>query len=170
MRKHLQSRLSFLATAPPTDDKRHYFGSPVAPFAHRATTTTLATPQCPSPPLHTQRQRRDTGDIRARSSSIRISQARGEDEEDRQPESFASLKMLPQMVAGKGGYSWKAAKARLPPYRQLAHTARSPRFLVPLAIVTAIVLLWRSMGTAASEVQRYAQYPWPHVAYNTLTY
>ena len=65
--------------------------------------------------------------------------------------------MLPQMVAGKGGYSWKAARARIPPYRQITHTARSPRVLVPLAIVTAIVLLWRSMGSAASEVQRYAQ-------------
>jgi hypothetical protein len=63
--------------------------------------------------------------------------------------------MLPQMVAGKGGYSWKATKARIPPYRQIAYTVRSPRFLVPLAIVTAIVLLWRSMGNAASEVQRY---------------
>ena len=78
--------------------------------------------------------------------------------------------MLPQMVAGKGagGYSWKAARARIPPYRQITHTARSPRVLVPLAIVTAIVLLWRSMGSAASEVQRYGQ-PWslalasPHV-------
>lgn len=65
--------------------------------------------------------------------------------------------MLPQMVAGKGGYSWKAAKARIPPYRQITHTLRSPRCLVPLAIVTAIVLLWRSMGNAASEVQRYGQ-------------
>jgi hypothetical protein len=65
--------------------------------------------------------------------------------------------MLPQMVAGKGGYSWKAARARIPPYRQITHTARSPRVLVPLAIVTAIVLLWRSMGSAASEVQRYGQ-------------
>ncbi|OSS43880.1 hypothetical protein B5807_11467 [Epicoccum nigrum] len=65
--------------------------------------------------------------------------------------------MLPQMVAGKGagGYSWKAARARIPPYRQITHTARSPRVLVPLAIVTAIVLLWRSMGSAASEVQRF---------------
>lgn len=63
--------------------------------------------------------------------------------------------MLPQMVAGKGGYSWKAAKARIPPYRQITQTVRNPRFLVPLAIVTAIVLLWRSMGSAASEVQRY---------------
>lgn len=68
--------------------------------------------------------------------------------------------MLPQMVAGKGGYSWKAAKARIPPYRQITHTVRSPRFLVPLAIVTAIVLLWRSMGSAASEVQRYGQFSW----------
>ena len=145
---------------PTRDDsgKRHYLSPTVAPSAHRATTSTLATPQSPSPPLHTQRERRNTGDIRARSSSIRISQARGEEEEDTQPAGFVGLKMLPQMVAGKGGYSWKAAKARIPPYRQITHTVRSPRVLVPLAIVTAIVLLWRSMGSAASEVQRYEQF------------
>lgn len=141
---------------PTRDGKRHCLSSTVAPFAHRATTSTLASPESPSPPLHTQRQRRNTGDIRARSSSIRISQARGEEEDEKQPVGFG-LKMLPQMVAGKGGYSWKAARARIPPYRQITHTVRSPRFLVPLAIVTAIVLLWRSMGTAASEVQRYGQ-------------
>lgn len=145
-------------TAGPTcDGKRHYLSSTVAPSAHCATTTTLASPESPSPPLHTQRQRRNTGDIRARSSSIRISQARGEEDEDKQPARFNPLKMLPQMVEGKGGYSWKAARARMPPYRQMSQTVRSPRFLVPLAVVAAIVLLWRSMGTAASEVQRYGR-------------
>lgn len=152
---------------PTRDGKRHHLSSTVAPSAHRATTT-LASPESPSPPLHTQRQRRNTGDIRARSSSIRISQARGEEEEDKPPERFQALKMLPQMVEGKGGYSWKAARARIPPYRQITHTVRSPRFLVPLAIVTAIVLLWRSMGTAASEVQRYEQDLWPGAAHCTV--
>ncbi|KAF3032297.1 hypothetical protein E8E12_002637 [Didymella heteroderae] len=149
--RNVLARLSFLATAPLATVNVTTF----ATSAHRATTTTLASPESPSPPLHTQRQRRNTGDIRARSSSIRISQARGEEAEDKQPAGFASLKMLPQMVAGKGGYSWKAAKARIPPYRQITNTVRSPRFLVPLAIITAIVLLWRSMGSAASEVQRF---------------
>jgi hypothetical protein len=155
---HQLSRLSFLAIGPTrtTINVTHRLSSTVAPSAPSAPTPTLATPQSPSPPLHTQRQRRNTGDVRARSSSIRISQARGDDEADehKPPAGFAALNMLPAMVAGKGGYSWKAAKARIPPYRHMAHTVRSPRFLLPLAIVTAIVLLWRSMGSAASEVQR----------------
>ncbi|RYN93103.1 hypothetical protein AA0119_g9869 [Alternaria tenuissima] len=58
------------------------------------------------------------------------------------------------MLAGKG-YSWKAAKARLPPSRQVIHTVRNPRFLVSVGLVAAILLLWRSMGAAAQEVQRF---------------
>jgi hypothetical protein len=34
------------------------------------------------------------------------------------------------------------------------HTARNPRFLLSLGLVTAVVLLWRSMGSAAGEMQR----------------
>jgi hypothetical protein len=39
---------------------------------------------------------------------------------------------------------------------------RNPRFLLSLGLVTAIVLLWRSMGSAAGEMQRYVslQYQW----------
>jgi hypothetical protein len=58
------------------------------------------------------------------------------------------------MLAGKG-YSWKAAKARLPPSRQVIHAVRNPKFLVSVGLIAAIVLLWRSMGSAAQEVQRY---------------
>lgn len=60
------------------------------------------------------------------------------------------------MLAGKR-YSWKAAKARLPPSRQVISTVRNPRFLISIGLVTAIVLLWRSMGSAAGEMQRYAR-------------
>ncbi|KAF2848898.1 glycosyltransferase family 62 protein [Plenodomus tracheiphilus IPT5] len=58
------------------------------------------------------------------------------------------------MLVGKG-YSWKAARARLPPSRQIVHTARNPRVLVSVAFFTAVVLLWRSMGSAAGEMQRF---------------
>ena len=58
------------------------------------------------------------------------------------------------MLAGKG-YSWKAAKARLPPSRQIISTVRNPRFLLGLGLFTAVVLLWRSMGSAAGDLQRY---------------
>jgi hypothetical protein len=61
-----------------------------------------------------------------------------------------------KMLVGKG-YSWKAAKARLPPSRQIIHTVRNPRFLLSLGLVTAVVLLWRSMGSAAGEMQRYVR-------------
>jgi hypothetical protein len=59
-----------------------------------------------------------------------------------------------KMLVGKG-YSWKAAKARLPPSRQVLHTIRNPRFLLSIGLLTAVVLLWRSVGSAAGEVQRY---------------
>ncbi|KAL6707155.1 hypothetical protein ACN47E_004702 [Coniothyrium glycines] len=58
------------------------------------------------------------------------------------------------MLAGQG-FSCKAAKARLPPPRHMIHTARHPRVLLLLALLTAVVLLWRSMGSAAGEMQRF---------------
>ncbi|PSN63889.1 hypothetical protein BS50DRAFT_637225 [Corynespora cassiicola Philippines] len=58
------------------------------------------------------------------------------------------------MLAGKG-YSWKAASQRLPPSKQILHMARNPRFLLSFGLVTIIILLWRSMGSAAGEMQRF---------------
>jgi hypothetical protein len=58
------------------------------------------------------------------------------------------------MLADKG-YSWRAAKARLPPSRQIVTTLRSRKFLLTLAAITSVVLLWRSMGSAAGEMQKY---------------
>ncbi|KAF2127364.1 glycosyltransferase family 62 protein [Dothidotthia symphoricarpi CBS 119687] len=58
------------------------------------------------------------------------------------------------MLSSKG-YSWKAARARLPPYRQVLHTVRNPKFLLSLGLCTAVLLLWRSMGSAAGEMQKF---------------
>lgn len=91
--------------------------------------------------------------MRARSSSIRLSQARGEDV-DKEPPARSPLTML----AGKG-YSWKAAQAKLPPSRHLVHTARNPKFLLSVGLLAAVILLWRSMGSATGELQRYVIYP-----------
>lgn len=62
------------------------------------------------------------------------------------------------MLAGKG-YSWKAAQAKLPPSRHLVHTARNPKFLLSVGLLAAVILLWRSMGSATGELQRYVIYP-----------
>ncbi|KAF2872553.1 Anp1-domain-containing protein [Massariosphaeria phaeospora] len=58
------------------------------------------------------------------------------------------------MLVGKG-YSWKAAKARLPPSRQLWHILRNPRTLFAIGAATILILLWQSMGSAAGEMQRF---------------
>jgi hypothetical protein len=58
------------------------------------------------------------------------------------------------MLADKT-YSWRAAKARLPPSRQVLTTIRSRKFLLVLAAITSVILLWRSMGSAAGEMQKY---------------
>jgi hypothetical protein len=116
--------------------------------------TSTSTTKLDSPPprqstLRILRPRSNTDTLRARSVSVRISQARGEEGE--QGHRFGSpFKMLVPK-----GYSWKATKARLPPSRQIIHTIRNPRFLLPLTLFVALVLLWRSLGSAAGDVQRY---------------
>jgi hypothetical protein len=82
--------------------------------------------------------------------SVRISQARGD--ADATPHGGSSS--LISMLVGKS-YSWKAAKARLPPPRQAMHIVRSPRLLLPLGLFMLVVLLWRSVGSVAGGVQRY---------------
>jgi hypothetical protein len=57
------------------------------------------------------------------------------------------------MLAEKG-YSWKAASARLPPSRQVWHIIRNPRVLLAVGVVSIVVLMWRSMGSAAGEMQK----------------
>ncbi|KAF2740695.1 mannan polymeras-like protein II complex ANP1 subunit [Polyplosphaeria fusca] len=58
------------------------------------------------------------------------------------------------MLADKG-YSWKAARSRLPPTRAFWHMLRNTRFLLSVGLVSIIILLWRSMSPVASEVQRF---------------
>lgn len=84
-----------------------------------------------------------------RSSSIRLSQAR-EGDEKTAAGGAASLNML----AGKG-YSWKSARAKLLPTRAFAHAIRNPRFQLSFGILVILLLIWRSMGPTASEMQRY---------------
>jgi hypothetical protein len=82
--------------------------------------------------------------------SVRISQARGDEDEKVHTGSGSPIEML----VGKG-YSWKVAKSRLPPSRQVIHIVKNPRFLLLFGLLTAVVLLWQSFGSAAGEVQRY---------------
>lgn len=102
--------------------------------------------------MHSQREASNSDNkyMRARSASVRLSQARGDDG-DKQPVGGASKL---DMLAAKG-CSWKAVRARLPPTRQVVHTVRRPRVLLGVALLTAVVLLWRSMGSAAGEMQRF---------------
>ncbi|CAI6338304.1 unnamed protein product [Periconia digitata] len=58
------------------------------------------------------------------------------------------------MIVGKGS-SWKAARARLPPSRQLWHMLRSTKTLVAFASFALVVILWRSIGSDAAEMQRF---------------
>ncbi|KAF2201995.1 hypothetical protein GQ43DRAFT_393054 [Delitschia confertaspora ATCC 74209] len=53
------------------------------------------------------------------------------------------------------GYSWKAAKSRLPPSRAFIHLLRNTRFLLALGLISVSIILWRSMGSAAGEMQRF---------------
>ncbi|KAF2809748.1 uncharacterized protein BDZ99DRAFT_388746 [Mytilinidion resinicola] len=53
------------------------------------------------------------------------------------------------------GYSWKAAKARLPPSRAVWHLLRNTRFLLFVGLAGITLILWRSMGSAAGEMQRF---------------
>ncbi|KAF2004975.1 glycosyltransferase family 62 protein [Amniculicola lignicola CBS 123094] len=58
-------------------------------------------------------------------------------------------------MLGEKGSSWKAARARLPPTRALYHAVRNTRVLGAIAAVTVMLILWRSMGGAAGEMQRF---------------
>ncbi|KAF2707061.1 glycosyltransferase family 62 protein [Pleomassaria siparia CBS 279.74] len=58
------------------------------------------------------------------------------------------------MLVSKG-YSWKAARSRLPPSRQVWHMLKTPKVLLSIGIFTTLILLWRSMGSAAGEMQRF---------------
>lgn len=63
------------------------------------------------------------------------------------------------MLLPKGGVNWKAAKARLPPSRAVLAFLTRTRFLVVVALLGTIILLWRGITSSASEMKEYALYP-----------
>jgi hypothetical protein len=133
-----------MSLSPSTPDSK-----PRTALRSGASTTTLDSPPTHFSTLKVQRQRSNTDNLRERSVSVRISQARGDEEHEAHRGSGSRVKML----IGKG-YSWKSAKARLPPPRHIVNTARNPRVLLTFGLLTVIVLLWQSLGEAAGEVQR----------------
>ncbi|KAK1756859.1 Anp1-domain-containing protein [Echria macrotheca] len=59
------------------------------------------------------------------------------------------------MLLPKGGVSWKAARANLPPTRAIWVFLTRTRFLLFVAVAGAILLLWRGISTSASEMQSF---------------
>lgn len=60
------------------------------------------------------------------------------------------------MLLPKGGVSWKAARARLPPTRAIWVLLTRTRFLLLVALAGAVLLLWRGILSSASGMQRYS--------------
>lgn len=120
------------------------------PLRSGAATAKLDSPPPTSATLHVQRKRSNTDNVRERSASVRLSQARGDEEDSTHGGRTSPVEML----LGKG-YTWKTAKTRLPPSRQLLHSLRNPRFLLGFGLFTLFIVLWRSLSPMAGEVQRY---------------
>ncbi|KAK5660103.1 hypothetical protein OQA88_13572 [Cercophora sp. LCS_1] len=59
------------------------------------------------------------------------------------------------MLLPKGGVSWKAARASLPPTRAVWVFLTRTRFLILVAVVGTVLLLWRGLSTSASQVQSF---------------
>ncbi|KAL9596480.1 MAG: hypothetical protein Q9179_004596 [Wetmoreana sp. 5 TL-2023] len=59
------------------------------------------------------------------------------------------------MLLPKGGVTWKSTRARLPPSRTVIQFFIRSRFLLVLALVGIVVLLWRGITSSASEMQRF---------------
>lgn len=66
------------------------------------------------------------------------------------------------MLLPKGGVTWKSTRARLPPSRAVVHFFTKSRFLLVLALVAIVIVLWRGIASSASEMQRYGVY-WEHL-------
>lgn len=64
------------------------------------------------------------------------------------------------MLLPKGGVNvnWKAARARLPPWRAVVVLLTRTRFLVSIAVTGLIVLLWRGISSSAAEMQSFYCY------------
>ncbi|KAL2178136.1 Anp1-domain-containing protein [Thermothelomyces heterothallicus CBS 202.75] len=59
------------------------------------------------------------------------------------------------MLLPKGGVSWKAARANLPPRRAILVFFTRSRFLLLIALASVVVLLWRGIRSSAPEMQRF---------------
>ncbi|KAF7516980.1 hypothetical protein G7054_g13956 [Neopestalotiopsis clavispora] len=59
------------------------------------------------------------------------------------------------MLLPKGGMTWKSAKAQLPPTRAIWIFITRTRFLLSLAVVGIILLLWRGIRSSANEMQSF---------------
>ncbi|GAB1315176.1 hypothetical protein MFIFM68171_05386 [Madurella fahalii] len=59
------------------------------------------------------------------------------------------------MLLPKGGVSWKAARASLPPTRAIWVLLTRSRFLLLVAVAGTILLLWRGISTSAPDLQSF---------------
>ncbi|KAK4162668.1 Anp1-domain-containing protein [Cladorrhinum sp. PSN259] len=59
------------------------------------------------------------------------------------------------MLLPKGGVSWKAAKASLPPTRAIWVLLTRTRFLLLIAVTGVILLLWRGISSSAPHVKSF---------------
>ncbi|OKL59142.1 hypothetical protein UA08_05767 [Talaromyces atroroseus] len=62
------------------------------------------------------------------------------------------------MLLPKGGVNWKAARARLPPWRAIIVLLTRTRFLVSIAVTGLVILLWRGISSSAAEMQSFYCY------------
>ncbi|EEA27962.1 hypothetical protein TMatcc_003730 [Talaromyces marneffei ATCC 18224] len=62
------------------------------------------------------------------------------------------------MLLPKGGVNWKSARSRLPPWRAVLILLTRTRFLVSIAVVGLVVLLWRGISSSAAEMQSFYCY------------
>ncbi|KXJ90796.1 putative ANP1 protein [Microdochium bolleyi] len=59
------------------------------------------------------------------------------------------------MLLPKGGVSWKSARSSLPPTRAVWLFITRTRFLVFVALIGTILLLWRGIRTSANDLQSF---------------
>ena len=63
------------------------------------------------------------------------------------------------MLLPKGGINWKAARAQLPPTRAIWVLFTRSRFLLLIAVLGIVLLLWRGISSSASEMHRLDRLP-----------
>ncbi|KAK5127364.1 hypothetical protein LTR85_006703 [Meristemomyces frigidus] len=59
------------------------------------------------------------------------------------------------MLLPKGGVNWKAARARLPPSRAIWNFLTRTRFLLAVAVIGIVLLVWDGLSGTAGEMQRF---------------